>query len=214
MFPCRLTCVAIVSLLLLTLPAARGETAEKDDSRRLGLHENFEIRVLPNVAWEFKQKTTTRSGRTSTPGLSSPHTLYFGAGNGVAYAFDPRSGAEKWTSNLLVGLPGPPAGGGNARFQEQQARPSGIATDGKILLQSVFDQSHLIAIDCATGDTLWTFQMKGWTCVPATDGVRIFVSSRPDWATRASRDYSRSVRRILERHLEPTESRRRDRRVR
>jgi hypothetical protein len=56
MFPCRLTCVAIVSLLLLTLSAARGETAEKGDSQRLGLHENFEIRDLPNVAWEFRQK--------------------------------------------------------------------------------------------------------------------------------------------------------------
>ena len=50
------------------------------------------------------------------------------------------------------------------RFSYARAdHPTGAACDGRIFFQCVFDQSRLIALDCETGERLWSFQAEGWT---------------------------------------------------
>lgn len=109
------------------------------------------------------------------------NTVYFSDSDGVLYALDAETGDELWKASLMDDAPADPPGfdGGQARFQGTAARPSGIATDGKAVYQSVFDQCRVVAFSCVTGDRIATYQTKGWVFAdPAVDDDRLFVGSQ------------------------------------
>jgi outer membrane protein assembly factor BamB len=108
-------------------------------------------------------------------------TLFYAAGDGFLYAVDRRTGKSRWKHSLVDDRPADPKGfdGGRARLADAAARPTGIATDGKTVFQSVFDQSRVVAVDGATGQRRWAFQARGWIYgSPAVNDNHVFVGSQ------------------------------------
>jgi outer membrane protein assembly factor BamB len=134
------------------------------------------------VAWndETADAARTVSWPGRAPKANKIHTLFFSGENGLAYALDARNGNGKWTASLMGDVIEPLGfGGDRGRFPNKQARPTGISTDGKLLVQSVFDQSRIVAIDARTGIRLWTFQSEGWIWGAATIGENeVFIGSQ------------------------------------
>jgi outer membrane protein assembly factor BamB len=86
-----------------------------------------------------------------------------------------------WKHDFAADAPADQPGfdGQRARFQEIVARPRGAACNGEILVQSIFDQSRYIAIDCQTGQRRWAFQTGGWTgATPTIANDRVYVNSQ------------------------------------
>jgi outer membrane protein assembly factor BamB len=83
---------------------------------------------------------------------------------GLVYALDANDGSIQWKSNIVVDSPPSPPGfdGERARLEGKPARPRIAACDGKTLYQPIFDQSRVVALDCKTGTTIWSFQAGGW----------------------------------------------------
>ncbi len=101
--------------------------------------------------------------------------------DGKAYCIDRATGAAVWIHNFMEDAPPdqPDFAGARARFQNIVARPNGSASDGKLFVQSVFDQSRIIALDCDTGKRRWTFQAGGWISpAPTIAGDRVYVASQ------------------------------------
>jgi outer membrane protein assembly factor BamB len=110
--------------------------------------------------------------------------LFVSGYDGKAYAFDRTSGEVLWEHDFGADAPPNPKGfkGAQARFQDIVARPGGAACDGKTFVQCVFDQSRVIALDCATGKRLWTFQAAGWmSSTPTIVSDRVYVASQDDF---------------------------------
>jgi len=104
-----------------------------------------------------------------------------GSGDGQVYGVSLRTGEELWRHDYLSDSPPDPEGfsGNQARFGGQPARPGNAATDGNMVVLSIFDQCRTLALDPTTGDRLWTFQTKGWIYSrPAIGPRNIFVSSQ------------------------------------
>lgn len=101
--------------------------------------------------------------------------------DGFSYALDCNTGEPIWKHNLVDAGIRDPEGfdGERARFSGKPARPRGSASDGKIFVQSVFDQSRLVAMDCQTGERRWEFQAKGWIGpAPTIVGAQVFICSQ------------------------------------
>ena len=75
--------------------------------------------------------------------------VFFADSDGWVYALDSVTGNEKWKSGMMNDAPEDPPGfdGDDARFEGTAARPTGIATDGQMVYQSVFDQCRVVAFD-------------------------------------------------------------------
>jgi eukaryotic-like serine/threonine-protein kinase len=98
-----------------------------------------------------------------------------------AYALDRTTGAVVWTHDFIADAPPDQPGfdGKNARIGSAVARPNDCACDGELFIQSVFDQSRVIAIDCANGKRRWAFQTGGWISpAPTIAGDHVFVVSQ------------------------------------
>lgn len=106
----------------------------------------------------------------------------FASGNdGCAYALDRATGKQLWKHDFLADAPPDQPGfeGKRARVGDSPARPCGAACDGELLVQCVFDQSRVIAIDCETGERRWTFQTGGWMWPkPTIAGERVYFASQ------------------------------------
>ncbi|MGI8978676.1 MAG: PQQ-binding-like beta-propeller repeat protein [Pirellulaceae bacterium] len=116
--------------------------------------------------------------------------------DGNAYALDRNTGATIWQAELISDAPPDQPGfsGVRARFQKIVARPRGAASDGKILVQGVFDQSRVVALDCAGGKRLWTFQTGGWIGdLPTIVGTKVYVSSQDKILYCLDRDSGRQL---------------------
>ncbi|CAN5117254.1 hypothetical protein BH10PLA2_BH10PLA2_26400 [soil metagenome] len=109
--------------------------------------------------------------------------VYVGWNDGHLYAFDARSGKERWRSDFLADAPPEPPkfAGKRARVGLSSARPSGLAIDGDMLFLSVFDQSRVVAINAKNGKRLWSFQTGGWIFGSAVASDKhVFIGSQDD----------------------------------
>ena len=107
--------------------------------------------------------------------------VYTSGYNGRSYCLNRANGKVVWEHDFVEDAPPDPLEfeGARARFQEIKARPRGAACNGKLFLQSVFDQSRVIAIDCETGKGSWSFQTGGWVGpAPTIADGRVYVSSQ------------------------------------
>jgi len=107
--------------------------------------------------------------------------VFFSDSDGWLYALDSATGEQQWQATFLDDAPADPPGfpGERARFQGMAARPTGIATDGQRVFQSVFDQCRVVAYDCRTGERMACYQTEGWILGdPAINGDRLYVGSQ------------------------------------
>lgn len=122
-----------------------------------------------------------RLGANETVPLPVGNRVFASAYDGKTYAFDRRTGKVIWSHDFADDAPPDPPEfpAERARFQEIIARPTGAACDGKIFFQCVYDQSRLIALDCESGERLWSFQAEGWTAAaPTVVGSRVYFGSQ------------------------------------
>lgn len=109
------------------------------------------------------------------------HAVIAACSDGRVYGCDPKTGAVLWHHDYLEDCPEDPEGfrGADARLGNRVARPRNAATDGKIVVLSIFDQCRAIALDAANGKRLWDFQTKGWMYgTPAIGPRNVFVGSQ------------------------------------
>lgn len=133
------------------------------------------------MIWEFR---FPHGAGESTPIPVGEH-LYASGCDGNAYCLDRKSGRVLWQHNFVDDAPPDKPNGqfnaAKARLNAHIARPNGAACDGELFIQSVFDQSRVIAIDCKIGERRWTFQAKGWISpAPTIAGDRVYVGSQDD----------------------------------
>lgn len=115
------------------------------------------------------------------PGPGKVQTLYVGSSDGMMNAFIAATGSRRWRESMMFDVPDDPAGfdSNRARIGETKARPRGICTDGKIVFQGIFDQSRVVAMRGAGGDTLWSFATQGWVgAAPTVSGDQVFIGSQ------------------------------------
>ena len=99
----------------------------------------------------------------ATP-LSVGNRVFASGYDGNAYALDSSTGGILWKHDLVSDAP-PDLKGfprATALITGAKARPNGSACDGEIFIQCIFDQSRVIALDCATGEMRWEFRAKDW----------------------------------------------------
>jgi len=130
-------------------------------------------------AWQFD----VEGGASEAGGVVWPatDTLFYGGCDGFLYALDRRTGKPNWKFSLTADAPADPPGfpGARARIGSDLARPTGVATDGVTVFQSVFDQSRVVAVDAKTGEKRWSFQARGWIHPAPTVGDRhVYVGSQ------------------------------------
>lgn len=107
--------------------------------------------------------------------------LFVSGYDGFSYALDCNTGNQIWKHNLVDEELQVPEGfgGDRARSSGTAARPRGSASDGNIFVQSVFDQSRLLTVDCNTGKRRWAFKANGWIGpAPTIVGAQVFVCSQ------------------------------------
>ena len=108
-------------------------------------------------------------------------TVFCAGSDGWAYALEAQTGVERWICSITDEAPEDPPGfpGERARFDNTAARPTGIATDGRFVYFSVFDQSRVMALNCESGAKRWSFQTGGWIYGdPAVDDRHLYVGSQ------------------------------------
>ena len=101
-------------------------------------------------------------------------TLFYSESDGQTFAVTGRTGQQVWQSKHLDPTLVDPPGfdGDQARFDNQLTRPRGISTDGRIVVQSIFDQSRVVVFSRTTGNLLWAYQTQGWVSPAAAIGER------------------------------------------
>lgn len=118
----------------------------------------------------------------STP-IPVEDRLYASGNDGFSYALRSATGAVIWMHDLMDDAPPDQPGfsAKDARVRDTIARPRGAACDGDIFVQSVFDQSRVVALDCKTGARRWTFQAAAWTgSEPTIFKEQVLVNSRDE----------------------------------
>jgi outer membrane protein assembly factor BamB len=113
--------------------------------------------------------------------LDKKGLVYAGGSDGNLYALDAKTGKQQWNSDFITDAQAAPPNfsGDDARLANTKARPTALASDGEMLLLSVFDQSRLVAVDAATGKRLWSFQTRGWVWNAAVaTGQHVFFGSQ------------------------------------
>jgi RNA polymerase sigma factor (sigma-70 family) len=129
------------------------------------------------LAWNF----TIKEGAVEATPLPVGDRVYAAGYDGNAYALDRATGAVMWKHDFASDAPPdqPHFSSKDARFGSIVARPRGSACDGDVFVQCVFDQSRVIAVDCATGQRRWSFQATGWVeSGPTIAGDHVFVVSQ------------------------------------
>ncbi len=104
-----------------------------------------------------------------------------GGNDGFVYAWDARSGAERWKADIVKDAPADPPGfdGQRARIGDNRARPGTAASDGINVYISIFDQSRVVALDLKTGAPRWSYQTKGWIGgMPTVAEGKVFFGSQ------------------------------------
>jgi outer membrane protein assembly factor BamB/beta-lactamase regulating signal transducer with metallopeptidase domain len=140
-----------------------GVTAIRRDTGTFVWHRNIEHGVLESTPLPIGQR------------------VYVSGYDGKAYSLHRTTGHVVWAHDLVEDAPADKPGfpGKRARGQQAAARPRGEACDGKLFIQSVFDQSRIVAIDCVTGEKRWSYEMAGWpAAAPTIDEDRVYIGSQ------------------------------------
>jgi outer membrane protein assembly factor BamB len=129
------------------------------------------------VAWTHR----IEMGAGETTPIPIGDRVYGSGEDGLVYCLDRMTGKEIWRHDFAEDAPpdqpGFPAARG--RMANTRARPNGSACDGRLFIQSVFDQSRVIAVDCQTGKRAWSFQAGGWIRpAPTIVGDRVYVAGQ------------------------------------
>ena len=130
------------------------------------------------------------------PAKGKLQMLFVGSDDGMMNAFITRTGTKRWSESMMFEAPDDPEGfdGARARIGEAKARPRGIATDGKMIFQGIFDQSRVVAMTAAGGDTKWSFATQGWVgAAPTVDRDRVFVGSQDKKVYCVDRDTGKKI---------------------
>ena len=141
----------------------RGITALRRDNGKLIWHHDIE------------------KGAGETTPIPVGEYVYTSGYNGRSYCLNRANGKVIWEHDFVEDAPPDPPefAAARARFQDIKARPNGAACNGKLFIQSVFDQSRVIAMDCETGKRSWTFQTGGWMHpAPTIADGRVYISSQ------------------------------------
>jgi len=120
-------------------------------------------------------------GADETTPIPIGDRVYGSGEDGLAYCLDRMTGKEIWRHDFAEDAPPDQPGfpGARARMENTRARPNGSASDGKLFIQCVFDQSRVIAVDCQTGKRAWSFQTGGWIRpAPTIVGDRVYVAGQ------------------------------------
>ena len=115
------------------------------------------------------------------PGEGKITTVFYSTDDGELHAVDTRSGRAKWHRTLMENVPDEPAGfdGNRARMSGRACRPTGISTNGDVVIQSIFDQCRIVAVGNRSGAEQWSFETQGWTLRPAAiDGDDVLIGSQ------------------------------------
>ena len=134
-------------------------------------------RETGDVAWTHPVE---HGASESTP-IPVGENVFVSGYDGKSYCLNRTTGKVVWQHDFVEDAPAdqPEFAGARARFQNIAARPCGSACDGKLFIQCVFDQSRVIALDCATGQRRWAFQTGGWMRpAPTIAGDRVYVASQ------------------------------------
>jgi outer membrane protein assembly factor BamB len=74
-------------------------------------------------------------------------------------------------------------------LSDKAARPRGAVCNGKLFIVCIFDQSRVIALDCATGERRWSCSVGGWPGSGATLAKdRVLVPSQDKHVYCLNRD--------------------------
>ncbi len=123
------------------------------------------------------------SGAIESAPVPSATLVFAGGADGRVHAIDVETGKPSWEHDVLADKPPPPS----AEFDEKHALNGGserarlrtACTDAATLYQPIFDQSRVVAIDCATGKRRWSFQAGGWIYgEPTVTDNQVFVGSQ------------------------------------
>jgi outer membrane protein assembly factor BamB len=129
------------------------------------------------LVWDYQ----TGNGAGETTPISAGNRVFASGYDGIAYAFDRANGNVLWQHDFATDAPPDPPGfaGSKARMNGIVARPNGSACDGELFIQSIFDQSRVIALDCATGQQRWEFRANGWISpAPTIVNDHVYVVSQ------------------------------------
>jgi outer membrane protein assembly factor BamB len=117
-------------------------------------------------------------------GESSPllvgDTVIVGCGDGFVRAFDRKAGNPVWEADLISDRPADVAGYDSQFLRRDKiaARMRSAAADGNILVQTIYDQSRAVALDCRSGQRRWTYGTRGWIAThPAIAGDFVLFGS-------------------------------------
>lgn len=169
------------SVLWTHAHGARAYMAPSVDGEQLYFASDKGITALHRETGQQVWQFLVPLGTGSTPIPVGDH-VYAAGDDGNCYCLNRQTGKQVWSHNFVEDAPPPRTDdfdAKKARFGSILARPSGTATDGEILIQGVFDQSRVLALDCQTGKRLWTFQADGWvSSVPTMTNGRVFVTSQ------------------------------------
>jgi outer membrane protein assembly factor BamB len=172
------------SVLWTHAHGARAIWAPSVDGEQLYFASDRGITALDRETGQQTWQYLIQLGTGSTPLPVGDH-VYAAGDDGICYCLNRQTGKQVWTHNFIEDAPPPRTDefdGKKARFGDILARPSGAATDGEILVQAVFDQSRVIALDCQTGKRRWTFQADGWvSSVPTLANGRVYVTSQDSY---------------------------------
>ncbi|HVX14312.1 MAG TPA: PQQ-binding-like beta-propeller repeat protein [Pirellulales bacterium] len=101
--------------------------------------------------------------------------------DGIVRAVDTKTAAQKWAASIVKDAPAdrPGFNGGQARFQEIDARPTAAVCDDRWVFVSIFDQSRVVGFDIASGTKKFDYQAGGWIFhAPLVDGDHVFIGSQ------------------------------------
>jgi outer membrane protein assembly factor BamB len=112
--------------------------------------------------WRFSNASCSDG---PTLALAEEGKVFVGGNDGNLYALDAKTGKQVWVSDFVADAPPEPpgfAGKGALMLGKTKARPTDLASDGKTLFLSVFEQCRIVAIRATDGKQQWSFQSNGW----------------------------------------------------
>jgi len=154
-------------------PVAQGDLAATRFARG-GQIDSSNVSTL-GVAWELPLTATSAWGAITSNPIVQGDTVYIVDNQGDVTAIDRETGSEKWKTTYNVATAG----------------PNGLAIGYGILVSVLGDSATTVALDPATGEELWSFQLAnhnslGITMAPFIYNGFVIVSTEPGGNTKGN----------------------------